>query len=215
MHGLRGNRNRRPAVDPCGGFPSLHGRIHGEIQPAFRCGLQGRIHQVTVDVLFLMLLRVVGGQIQVADVDMECRWRCQAGIQHGVGVLFADGESHLHRAAGGNVAGIGNCHREASGTRHLHVVDRPSTAIQRTQRRGHRGIAGGLVEAGDRQGHQVMVVFAGNLPRHIRQLHRRSEQPAEPVLQLLLQCLRLRRPDVIGAGTKCGEQQQAERNKTR
>jgi hypothetical protein len=58
-------------------------------------------------------------------------------------------------------------------------------------------------------------MFAGNPPWQFRQLDARSEQPGEPVLQLLLQRLRLVRTDVIGAGTAWQEKQQAERSKIR
>src|SRR5215472_13388614 len=60
-----------------------------------------------------------------------------------------------------------------------------------------------------------MVMLTGDAPRQLRQLDRRPEQAGEPVLQLLIECLRLRRTDVVGPGAVWREEQQAQRNKTK
>ena len=56
-----------------------------------------------------------------------------------------------------------------------------------------------------------MVALAGDPQQRVGQHDPRTDQPGEPGPQMLLQCLRLCRTDVVGAGAPWHEKQQAER----
>jgi hypothetical protein len=61
-----------------------------------------------------------------------------------------------------------------------------------------------------------MIVISADLPwGRLGQFHRRPEQSGEPVLELLLEDLRLGRPDLIGAGARRFQQQNAQGKQTK
>ena len=68
----------------------------------------------------------------------------------------------------------------------------------------------GLASPGIGQAIAVVVMLACNPPWQVRQRHRRPQQAGEPVLQLLLQSLRLCGTYVIGSRGAREQEQQAE-----
>ena len=69
----RRDRNRGTALRPDRRPPTLHGRFHEQVQPAVLHRLQTGIRDIAIDELLLVLLRAVGGDGQVAEIDMERR----------------------------------------------------------------------------------------------------------------------------------------------
>ncbi len=98
-HGLDADRHRRAAADLRGGFPAVHRRIRGEIEPPVLGWRQRGVREIAIEALLLSLLRVIRGQHDVAELGVERRCSGQRRIDHTVGVLPADAEIELHRHA--------------------------------------------------------------------------------------------------------------------
>ena len=163
MNALRPDRKCCAALGLCSRLPALDRRIHGGIQTTVLGRIQAGVRRIAADALFLVLLRTVGGNRQVAEIDVQRRWAGQRRIDLRVRFLPADRERGLHRRGRGGVGGVRHHHGEAGSVGEFDPVDRPAPALERADRGGDSRAARRTVQAGYRPRHAVMVALAGDL----------------------------------------------------
>src|SRR5690242_4899923 len=162
---------------------------------------------MAVEMLLLQLFLALALYRYVRQLTVQLGWTVERWVDDPARVLMPDAELGADRRPS-----FRQRHAEASCGGDSDRVDRPAVIVQWPQLRRYRGLAGGCCQAGNGPGDGVVVMIGSHLPRKLRQFDRRTQQARQPILQLLLQGLRLCRADVTGDGRRRPEKQQGKRD---
>ena len=147
----RNRRDRPPSARRTSSPPSSR---PWQVQPSVLRRLQAGIRDIAIDALLLVLLRAVGGDGQVAEIDVErrCGWPAPDRSSPRVSCRPTR-EPTFNGPLVAMSPVIRDRHGEVGGRRQPHRIDRPAPAIQRPHRGRDRRIACRIVEARYRPGH--------------------------------------------------------------